>query len=80
MSSTSKALLATIVFALLSQVGCSFGEIYLEDPFLREVALNEQQKHYTSLIRWSAFHKAARYVQPERRDEFIASVRQEAGV
>lgn len=71
MSRTSLALVVTLAFGLLSQVGCSFGEIYLDDPFLREVALQDQQKHYTSLIRWSAFHKAARYVQPERRDEFM---------
>jgi hypothetical protein len=55
----------------VSSIGCSFGEFYLDDPFLREVALNRQQKHYSSLIRWSAFNKAAKYVEPDRRDEFM---------
>ncbi|MEE2674274.1 MAG: hypothetical protein VX466_10785 [Myxococcota bacterium] len=51
--------------------GCSFGEVYLRDPLLREVALTEQQKHYSALIRWSAFNKAARYVQNEHREAFM---------
>ena len=71
MSRTFKVLLASVVVALAGQVGCSFGEIYLEDPLLRQVALQEQQQHYSALIRWSAFHKAAKYVQPERRGEFL---------
>lgn len=65
------ALFLVLALGTLSSLGCSFGEIYMTDPLLREVALNEQQKHYSSLIRWSAFNKAARYVQPERRDEFL---------
>jgi hypothetical protein len=71
MSRTSIALLLTLVLGVTSSLGCSFGEIYLTDPLLREVALADQQKHYTNLIRWSAFHKAAHYVQNERRDEFM---------
>jgi hypothetical protein len=51
---------------------CSFGEIYLHDPFLREVSLAEIQLKYSSLVRWSAFHKAARYVDPDARDDFLA--------
>jgi hypothetical protein len=68
-----RTLVLFLIFALgaVSSIGCSFGEIYLDDPFLRQVALAEQQKHYTSLIRWSAFNKAAKYVQSERRDEFM---------
>lgn len=71
MSRNSLALFTVLAIAVVSSVGCSFGEIYLDDPFLREVALADQQKHYTSLIRWSAFHKAAKYVQAERREEFM---------
>ena len=65
------ALFLVLALGALSSLGCSFGEIYVTDPLLREVALNEQQKHYSTLIRWSAFNKAVQYVQPERRDEFL---------
>lgn len=68
---TSLALALALMLGLLSQIGCSFGQIYLDDPLLREVALQDQQKRYSSLIRWSAFHKAAKYVQAERREEFM---------
>ena len=71
MSSTVLALTIALVIGSASSLGCSFGEIYIHDPLLREVALAEQQKHYTNLIRWSAFNKAARYVQDDRRDEFM---------
>ena len=58
--------------AIVSSAGCYFGEVYLDDPFGREYALSEVQLRYTSLVRWSAFGKAARYVDPEAREEFIA--------
>ncbi|MFP6624220.1 MAG: hypothetical protein VCC20_12140 [Myxococcota bacterium] len=60
-----------LAIGALSSAGCSFGEVYLTDPLLREVALTEQQKHYSALIRWSAFNKAARYVQEEHREAFL---------
>lgn len=63
------------LLALLPMVfstGCSFGEIYIRDPLLREAALAEVQLRYTSLVRWSAVHKAARFVKPEAREDFIA--------
>ena len=62
-----------LVFALggLTSSGCSFGEIYLSDPLLREAALNETQRRYSALVRWSAFAKAARYVEPEAREDFL---------
>jgi hypothetical protein len=56
----------------LSSTSCYFGEIYVDDPFGREYALTEIQLHYTSLVRWSAFHKAARYVAPDAREDFVA--------
>ena len=71
MSRTWLALILILALGALSSLGCSFGEIYIHDPLLREAALNKQQKRYTALIRWSAFHKAAKYVQRERRDEFL---------
>jgi hypothetical protein len=62
--------LALAVGALTS--ACSFGEVYLHDPFLREVSLAEIQLKYSSLVRWSSFHKAAKYVDPDARDDFLA--------
>jgi hypothetical protein len=64
-------LILALGFGAVSSTACSFGEIYITDPLLREVALTEQQKRYSSLIRWSAFNKAAKYVQPEEREEFM---------
>ena len=67
---------ATASFLALAPValstGCSFGEVYLHDPLLREAALAEIQLHYSSLIRWSAFYKAAKYVDPDAREDFLA--------
>ena len=51
--------------------GCFFGEIYWDDPFGREFSLEEVQKRYTTLVRWSAWHEAALYVAPEAREEFL---------
>ena len=64
-------LILALAFGAASSTACSFGEIYLTDPFLREVSLEDQQQHYSSLIRWSAFAKAAVYVEPEQREEFM---------
>ena len=65
-----------LVFALggLTSSGCSFGEIYLSDPLLRQAALDETQRRYSALVRWSAFAKAARYVEPEAREDFLAQL------
>ena len=71
MSRRFLTLFLALALGATTSLACSFGEIYVDDPFLRQAALMEQQKHYTSLIRWSAFHKAAKYVQPERRAEFM---------
>jgi hypothetical protein len=62
--------LAVVLAGLTS--ACSFGEVYLHDPFLREVSLAEIQMKYSSLVRWSSFHKAAKYVDPDARDDFLA--------
>lgn len=71
MSRRTLALFLVLLVGAAASAGCSFGEIYIDDPFLRQVALERQQQHYSALIRWSAFHKAAKYVQPERRSEFL---------
>ena len=69
---------AVVVLALalggLTSSGCSFGEIYLTDPLLRQAALEEVQQRFSSLVRWSAFYKAAKYVTPEAREDFLAQL------
>ncbi len=42
------------------------------DPLGRVEALEEAQKRYTEAIRWGDLEKAARYVAPEERDDFLA--------
>jgi len=71
MSRNRLALVLALTFGAVASTGCSFGEIYITDPLLREVSLAEQQRRYTNLIRWSAFHKAAAYVQDEQREAFL---------
>ena len=71
MSRNSLALVLALSLGVASLTACSFGEIYITDPLLREVALSEQQRHYSNLIRWSAFHKASAYVPQEERAEFL---------
>ena len=65
-----------LAFALggLTSSGCSFGEIYLTDPLLREATLDEAQRRYSNLVRWSAFSKAAKFVAPEAREDFLAKL------
>jgi len=63
-------LAATLSLALLP--ACSFGEWHLDDPFARGASLDERQKRYTDLVRWSAFDQAAAFVDPEVRDEFLS--------
>jgi hypothetical protein len=71
MSRNSLALALVLLVGSASSLACSFGELYLTDPLLREVSLTEQQKRYTELIRWSAFSKAVRFVQHDQREEFM---------
>lgn len=65
------ALVVAVSLGAVSSVGCSFGEVYLTDPFLRQASLEEIQKHYSSLVRWNAFNKAVKYVDREARDAFL---------
>jgi hypothetical protein len=62
-------LLAVLVGSI--GLGCAYGEIRWKDPLGRKKALEESQKRYTDLVRWSAFDKAVRYVDPEVREEFL---------
>lgn len=71
MSRRSLAWILALGLGTLASSGCSFGEIYLHDPLLREAALAEQQQRYSALIRWSAFHKALRHVHEDHREAFL---------
>jgi hypothetical protein len=42
------------------------------DPWERERALELTQKSYLEALRWGNLEKAARYVDPEQREEFLA--------
>ncbi len=65
-----------VSLALLSvmsgSVGCAFGEIYWTDPLKREFSLSEIQKRYTALVRFGAFTKASKFVDPELVDQFVS--------
>jgi hypothetical protein len=42
------------------------------DPWERGEALKQTQKRYTEALRWGDLEKAARYVDPEMRGDFLA--------
>lgn len=45
------------------------------DPMARAYALKEAQKRYTEAIRWGDLERAAHYVDPELREDFLAQSR-----
>ena len=42
------------------------------DPFERQLALEQAQRKYSEALRWGNLEKAAKYVDPEMRGEFLA--------
>jgi len=42
------------------------------DPFERGRALEQAQRRYTEALRWGNLEKAAKYVDPQMRDDFLA--------
>lgn len=58
-------------------LGCAFGELRPHDPLQREYSLEEMQKRYTDLVRFGNFSMAARYIAPEQRRTFMASMPRE---
>lgn len=69
---------ASMVLALLvtsSLLGCAFGEIRPTDPFDREWTLDQAQHRYTTLVRFSEFEKARKFVHEDQRDEFIVRMK-----
>jgi hypothetical protein len=61
-----------LLFAMSGSFGCAFGEIYWTDPLKREYSLGEIQKRYTQLVRFGAFNKASKFVDPELVEQFVA--------
>ena len=43
------------------------------DPLKREFSLGEIQKRYTALVRFGAFNKASKFVDPEIAAEFVSN-------
>lgn len=61
------AALLALAVAGVSSACFSFG-----DPLARGEALEETQRRYTEMIRWGDIDKAARFVDPAQREEFLA--------
>lgn len=69
--------LLTAVALAVGSLGCAFGELRPHDPLQREYSLEEMQKRYTDLVRFSNFSMAARYIAPDQRKEFMDSMPRE---
>jgi hypothetical protein len=57
-----------------TSVGCAFGEIRPDDVFQRQYSLEEMQKRYTDLVRWSKFDEAAGFMEEENRQIFVQAM------
>lgn len=66
-------LVVTLLGLAAGALGCAFGEIRWDDPLQREISLEDAQHRYTVLVRWNDFEKAARFVDPEQRDAYLAN-------
>lgn len=66
--------LLALLCAGASSLGCAFGEVRWADPLRREISLEDAQHRYTVLVRWSNFDEAAKFVEPERRGAYLASL------
>ncbi len=58
----------------LGTLGCAFGDIRPDDPMDRQMSLEEQHTHYSDLVRWSQFDKAATYIKPSERAAFVRAM------
>ena len=70
----TRLLLALALASVAVLAGCAFGEIRWKDPLQRELTLEEAQERYTLFVRWSEFEKASAFVDPERREDFLAQL------
>jgi hypothetical protein len=65
------SLIIASAMLLLSSFGCAFGELRPNDPFQRQYSLEQAQKRYSDLVRWSKFGEAAGFVAPADRAQFV---------
>ena len=64
----------TLSLGVASVLGCAFGEIRWTDPLQREISLEDAQHRYTVLVRWSNFEEAAKFVEPDLREDYLAGL------
>ncbi|MBW2273507.1 MAG: hypothetical protein JRG96_09570 [Deltaproteobacteria bacterium] len=62
-----------LLFAFAGAVGCADGRVWWNDPKKREWSLIELQKAYTDYVRFGAFDKASRFVDPEMAEAYVQS-------
>jgi len=58
-----------VALALLAGLGCASSFV---DPTGRQNSLETIQREYTNFIRWGELKRAAVYVEPEYREEFLS--------
>jgi hypothetical protein len=63
----ARALTALSLLALVAVAGC----VSPTDPMGRRYALEESQRRYTNLLRWGDIEKAADFVDPALRQDFL---------
>lgn len=66
-----QAVLLLVGLAMLSSA-CAFGEFRPDDPWKRQISLEDRHKEYTDLVRWSKFEMASGYVHSDDREGFLA--------
>ncbi len=70
-------LCGAIALALLATAGCAFDPT---DMLGRKDSLHWAQKRYSQLVRWGEIERAAKYIDPEQREEFLEVARGFRGV
>ena len=65
-----------VMLALLVVLGggCAFGEFRPDDPWKRQFSLEDMQKSYTDVVRWSKFEEASGFVHEEDRTAFLSQM------
>lgn len=67
-SRSPRALAALVVALAAGALGC----VSPTDPWAHLDALEDAQKRYTAAIRWGDLEKAAQWVEPELREQFLS--------
>ena len=66
-------LAVVLLLVLAGLMGCADGKVWWNDPKKREWSLIELQKAYTDYVRFGAFDKASRFVDPDMVEEYVKS-------